>query len=166
MLKRAIMLAFHLVQHENEIKNLKWKDFKDCKVVFKRQKTGEYVKINYRTNTTLIEFMQKIEKDRSEICSYIIYHRDLKGGFVSYRSFRFMWEKALIRAGYRPGDFLFKEIRHLANTLMKDAGIQVDKRKTMTGHITDEANYIYTHETDNDTLDASRALSPFRPAVF
>jgi hypothetical protein len=62
--------------------------------------------------------------------------------------------------------FKFKEIRHLSNTLMKDADITVDKRKAMTGHKTNQANEIYTHPSGSDTIDASRALSSFRPDKF
>jgi len=52
MLKRAIMLAFHLVQHENEIKNLKWSsfDFEKHIVSFVRKKTGADIAINYSQN--------------------------------------------------------------------------------------------------------------------
>jgi len=30
-------------------------------------------------------------------------------------------------AGYKPGEFKFKEIRHMANTLLKDANIPAEK---------------------------------------
>jgi len=41
MLKRAIMFAFHLVQHENEVKKLQWKnfDFKRKTIRFVRDMT-------------------------------------------------------------------------------------------------------------------------------
>ena len=85
---------------------------------------------------------------------------------MPYNHFRSMWLKALEEAGYESGTFKFKEIRHLANTLMKDANISVDKRRAMTGHKTIQANEVYTHVSGTDTIEAGQALSNYKPDSF
>jgi hypothetical protein len=77
-----------------------------------------------------------------------------------------MWSKALEDAGFKKGDFLFKEIRHLANTELKNANVVVEKRRAMTGHRSNEANEVYTHPSGDDTLEAGQALSEFGPDEF
>ncbi|OPY72520.1 MAG: Phage integrase family protein [Syntrophorhabdus sp. PtaU1.Bin050] len=152
MLKRAIMLAFHLVQHENEIKHLKWNEFRlNTHVVeFIRQKTDEPIVINFSENPILTAYMEHVKGRRENLCPYIIHHQTEKGR-KPYSSFRSMWNRALTKAGYNEGEFKFKEIRHLANTTMKDHSITADKRKGMTGHQSTAANEIYTHPTPTDT---------------
>ena len=85
---------------------------------------------------------------------------------MPYNHFRSLWLDALDKAGYKVGDFKFKEIRHLANTLLKDANIIAEKRMAMTGHTTVEANEQYTHPTGSDTIDSGIALSKFTPDKF
>jgi integrase len=167
MLKRAIVLAFHLVQHENEIKNLRWKDFDLEKhvVSFTRRKTDEGIVINYSQNTELIAFLKLLTASRRDLSPYIV-SRASKRGWQPYNHFRSMWLKALDDAGYESGDFKFKEIRHLANTLMKHADITADKRMAMTGHKTIHANEIYTHASGTDTIEAGRALSQYKPDKY
>jgi len=167
MLKRAIMLAFHLVQHEKEIKNLKWSnfDFKNHIVTFKRFKTGVEITINFSSNSALISYLERLRQDKRELSPYIICHSDRRG-WKPYRSFRSMWHRALKKAGYKPGDFKFKEIRHLANTLLKDANIPVEKRMAMTGHRSIKANETYIHNTGKETVEASQALSMYAPKEF
>lgn len=167
MLRRAIMFAFHLVQHENEVKKLQMKDINFAKktISFTRQKTREEIVINYSENVTLLSYLEHLKSTRRELSPYLICHKSRKG-WVHYSHFRSMWTKALERAGYHPGEFKFKEIRHLSNTLMKDANISVDKRKAMTGHKTIQANEAYTHPTGTDTIEAGRALSVYRPEKF
>ncbi len=167
MLKRAIMLAFHLCQHENEVKRLQWKDFDFSKqtVKFIRKKTGEEICINYSSNPALISFLEYLRTSRRELSTHIIC-RSSKKGWITYQHFRSMWYKALEKAKYEKGAFKFKEIRHLANTLLKDADIPADKRKAMTGHKTIQANEVYTHPSGTDTIDSSRALSTYRPDTF
>ncbi|KJU83919.1 integrase family protein [Candidatus Magnetobacterium bavaricum] len=167
MLKRAIMLAFHLVQHENEIKRLQWKDFdfQNNTVKFQRQKTKEEIVINYSQNTTLTAYMKYLQSQRKELSQYVICHQS-KQGLIQYQSFRKMWTKVLKQAGFEKGQYLFKEIRHLANTCMKDAGIIADKRMAMTGHKSTSANEIYTHTTGTDTIEASKALGIYHPDKF
>lgn len=167
MLKRAIMLAFHLVQHENEIKKLQWKDFDFQKkeVRFIRQKTNEDIVINFSQNHALNMFLDHIRSTRKELSPYVICYASKKG-WQPYSSFKTLWHKALKNAGYEKGQFKFKEIRHLSNTCMKDAGITADKRKAMTGHSSIATNEIYTHKTATDTMDASRALGRYCPENF
>jgi len=162
------MLAFHLVQHENEIKNLKWSDFDFHKkvVTFERFKTEEPIVINFSENHALISFLEHIKLNKKELSPYIICHTTPDKGWMPYKSFRSMWNKALVKVGYEKGQFKFKEIRHLANTCMKDAGITADKRKAMTGHVSITTNEIYTHPTGTDTIDASKALGLYLPDKF
>lgn len=171
MLKRAIMLAFHLVQHENETKGLKWTDFdmKKQRVSFLRKKTKKPIVIDYSLNPTFITFLEYLKMYRRELSPWLICHRSPKG-WVPYIHFRSLWKNALDKAGYLDKNgvpqFKFKEIRHLANTLMKDANISADKRRAMTGHLTNQANEIYTHPTGSDTVDCGKALSRFCPEKF
>lgn len=172
MLKRAIMLAFHLVQHENEVKSLQWKDFDLAKSVvsFTRRKTDEDIVIDYSSNPTLVAFMEHVRANRRELSPYIVCHK-APLGWVPYSHFRSLWKNALDKAGYIDKEtgvpqYKFKEIRHLANTEMKDSGITADKRKAMTGHKTVQANEVYTHPSGSDTVDSSRALGRFRPDKF
>ena len=168
MLKTAIMLAFHLVQHSAEVRKLEWKNFNfDRKVAtFVRGKTGEDIIINFSENEALCKFLEYIKTNRKELSPYLIYHREPKKGWMPYKSLRSLWYAALEDAGYKKTDFKFKEIRHLANTCMKDAGITADKRKRMTGHVLATTNEVYTHPTGMDTIDSSRALSRFKPKKF
>jgi integrase len=167
MLKRAIMLGFHLVQHEMEVKRLEWSNFdlEARTVAFTRQKADADIPINFSEDTMLVRYMEHLKAHRKDLSPYLIYYHT-KVGFRSYASFRSMWERALVNAKYEKGSFQFKEIRHLANTTMKDEGITADKRKGMTGHKTAAANEIYTHPTAKDTLDASRALGDYGPSEF
>lgn len=171
MLKRAIILAFHLVQHENEVKRLEWKDFDFEKSVvsFTRRKTDEPIVINYSENATLVAFLEYLRANRRELSPYMICHKSPKG-WVPYNHFRSLWKNALDKAGYLDKNgvpqFKFKEIRHLSNTLLKDANISADKRRAMTGHKTNQANEVYTHPSGADTIDSSRALSRFCPEKF
>ncbi len=171
MLKRAIMLAFHLVQHENEVKSLKWTDFdmKKQRVSFLRQKTDKPIVIDYSENPTFMAFLEHLKINRRELSPWLICHASPKG-WVPYSHFRSMWGNALDKAGYLDENgvpqFKFKEIRHLANTLLKDANISADKRRAMTGHETNQANEIYTHPTGTDTVVCGRALSRFCPEKF
>jgi integrase len=175
MLKRAIMLAFHLAQHENEIKNLQWKDFNfDNKTVsFTRRKTDETILIDYSENAALVAFLEHIRANRKELSPYIICHAS-KQGWKPYSSFKTMWHRALDKAKLYEVDsngkkhflYKFKELRHLANTCMKENGITADKRKAVTGHVSIAANEIYTHKTANDTRDAVSVLSKYKPDRF
>ena len=167
MLKRAIMLAFHLVQHENEIKRLQWKhfDLEQHIVSFTRRKTDEDIVINYSANSALMTFLKKLKTSRKDLSPYLISQQSKKG-WMPYNHFRSMWLKALEEAGYEIGTYKFKEIRHLANTLMKDANISVDKRRAMTGHKTIQANEVYTHVSGTDTIEAGQALSNYKPDSF
>ncbi len=83
-----------------------------------------------------------------------------------YSHFRSMWDKTLEGAGFRKGDFVFKEIRYCANTALKSANIPADKRMMMTGHKSIQANEVYTHPSGADTIDSGRALSQFGPDKF
>jgi integrase len=166
-LKKAIMLAFHLVQHENEIKNLQWKHFDLEKhvVTFTRRKTDEDIVINYSQNAVLVAFLKLLKASRRDLSPYLI-SRHSKRGWVPYDHFRSMWLAALDKAGYKSGEFMFKEMRHLANTLMKDANITADKRMAMTGHKTILANEVYTHASGTDTIEAGKALSRYKPDEY
>jgi integrase len=171
MMKRAIMLGFHFAQHEHEVKRLEWKnfDFKRNVVEFVRRKTEETIVINYGPNTTIVDYLEHIRTERRELSPWLICHSS-PTGWVPYGHFRSMWKSALDKAGFLDQDgvpvFKFKEIRHLSNTLMKDGGVTADKRRAMTGHVSNQANEIYTHPTGADTLDASKALSAYRPKKF
>ena len=167
MLKRAIMFAFHLVQHENEIKNLQWRDFdlNNRIVKFRRSKTDKEIVINYSNNPVLMAFLNHLKSIKRELSPYIICHAG-HHGWQPYASFRSMWHRALKTAKYKKGEFKFKEIRHLANTLLKDANISVEKRMAMTGHQSIQSNEVYTHNTGLETVEASAALSRFGPKGF
>jgi hypothetical protein len=82
MLKRAIMLGFHCVQRENEVKNFKWTDFDFRKniVRFNRKKTGEPITINFSTNKTLLSFFDCLRSDTRELSPFIICHPSKKRG--------------------------------------------------------------------------------------
>lgn len=168
MLKRAIMLAFHFTQHENEIKKLKWTDFNltEKKVKFIRQKTDEEIVINYSENLTLTAFLIYVQSSRRELSPYVICRPCHTKGWKPFDSFRYMWHRALKEAGYEKGQFKFKEIRHLSNTIMKEKNVTVEKRMAMTGHKHIATNEIYTHPTGNETIEAGRALSDFGPRAF
>lgn len=112
-----------------------------------------------------ISFFDHIRANRRELSPYIICHAT-KFGWQPYSSFKSMWHKALKNAGFKDKAFQFKEMRHLANTCMKDAGIIVDKIMAMTGHTTIKANESYTHKSNTDTIDASKSLSFFKPEKF
>jgi len=166
-LKTAIMLGFHLAQHENEVKGIKWSeiDFDKREIKLIRKKTDKEIVIHI--NETLYQFLCYLKSKRSSIADYLIYHYDYENKkFVPYKSFKSLWKKALIKAGLAPGDYKFKELRHLANTSMKDAGITVDKRMAVTGHTNIASNEVYTHKTVGDSIDAARSLEKFRPAKF
>ncbi len=166
-LKTAIMLGFHLSQHEKEVKGLRWSNinFEKREIKFIREKTG--VEIVIHVNEALYQFLCYLKSKRSSIADYLIFHYDYENKkFVPYKSFKSLWKKALIKAGLKPGDYKFKELRHLANTAMKDAGISTDKRMAVTGHTSVAANQIYTHKTVGDSIDAAKSLERFRPAKF
>jgi integrase len=143
---------------------LQWKDFdlENHVASFNRRKTDEGIVINYSQNAELIAFLKRLIASRRDLSPYIISQASKKG-WRPYSHFRSMWLKALDGAGYESGDFKFKEIRHLANTLMKDANITADKRMAMTGHKTIQANEVYTHSSSTDTIEAGKALSQFKP---
>lgn len=162
MLKRAILLAFHLVQHEHEVKSLQWShfDFKKKTVSFNRQKTDEAIVIDYSGNPAFEAFLSSLK--RRDFNPYLI-SRPSARGWMPYSHFRSLWASALVKAGYEKGQFKFKEIRHLANTLLKQGNITADKRMAMTGHKTIQANEVYTHPTGTDTVEAGRVLSQYGP---
>jgi integrase len=166
-LKAAIMLGFFLAQHEKEVKNIQWSniDLDKRKVEFIRKKTGESLVIHI--NETLYQFLCYLKSQRSIVTKYVIYHYDFKNNkFVPYRSFISLWRKALMKAGFKHGEYKFKELRHLANTCMKGAGITVDKRMAVTGHTDIKSNEIYTHKVVEDSIAATNSLNVFRPAKF
>lgn len=167
MLKRAIMLGFHFAQHEMEVKNFQLTNFNFEKkfVDFIRRKTGERIVINYSGNATLCAYLDYLRANRKELCPFLTC-RPTKQGWKPFSSFRSMWNRALKNAGYEEGAFKFKELRHLANTCMKDANIPADKRKSVTGHESIASNEIYTHKTGQDTIDAEKALGIFTPDRF
>jgi hypothetical protein len=89
----------------------------------------------------LIDFLEYLKSSRRQLSPSIICHSSSEG-LVTYSHFRSLWKSALKKAGYIDDagvpQFKFKGIRHLSNTLMKDADITVDKRKAMTEHILPE----------------------------
>ena len=96
MLKRAIMLAFHLVQHENEVKRLQWTNFdlENNIVSFTRSKTDEDITIDFSENPTLISYLKHLKSTRRELSPYLVCHKSPKG-WVSYQHFRSMLIYAL-----------------------------------------------------------------------
>lgn len=164
MLRRAIALGFYLVQHWEEVSHIAWDDFKQARYVvkFKRKKTGEPIEINYSKNRALIDWLEKTYPEREPGSKYIVCHHT-KDGWKPYSSIGKMWAKVLKKAGLPEKAYVFKELRHLANTTMKDKNISKDGRKAVTGHTTDAANDFYTHRTGVDTIEAEAALAEFRP---
>lgn len=163
MLQRAIMLAFHLGgQHEQEVKSLTWANVDTQNRVFKlkRRKTGEIMVIDYSDNETFAAYIEAQRAARTDLCPYLVY-RTTDTGFAPYQTFRREWEKALDRAGLPEHAYQFKEIRHLANTLMNAAGIPVYERMKMTGHKSIAVNERYTHDTGGETRRAGAVLSQF-----
>lgn len=154
-LQRAVMLAFHLVQHEGEIRRLKWTDIDadHNRISFQRQKTGAVISIDYTANTTLRLFLDELRAARKDLVPWLIHHNGRP-----YSTFSPMWRAAQERAGYEPGTFPFRAIRHLANTMLKDGGLGADKRRMMTGHMSAATNEIYTHATGGETIQAGRIL--------
>lgn len=166
-LKIAIMLGFNLAQHEKEVKNIKWSniDFNKRIIEFVRAKTDEPLLIHI--NEPLYQFLCYLKSKRSSIADHLIYHYDNENKkFVPYKSFRRLWRNSLIKAGFKPGEYKFKELRHLANTCMKSKGITVDKRMAVTGHTDIASNEVYTHKIVEDSIDATRSLEVYRPAKF
>ena len=167
MLKGTVMFTFNLVQHEYEIKNLKWNNINhDKKVIsFIRHKTDVDIVIDYSENNTLSAYIDHLKAKRKDFSPYIIY-RHTKEGYKPYASFASMWERALEKAGCEKIEYKFKEIRHLANTCMKEQGIIADKRISLTGHKSIVTNEIYTHPTGKDSRDGSKALGNYSPEKF
>lgn len=162
------MLAFHLVQHGKEVRGFKWTDFdfKTKVMSFVRSKTHESIVIRFSENQAFCAYMEYLRVNKKELSPYLLCHPQPKKGWVPYKSLRSLWYDALQTARYKKTDFKFKEIRHLANTCLKDAGIIADKRKAMTGHVLAQTNEVYTHSTGSDTIDSSRALGRFKPEKF
>jgi site-specific recombinase XerD len=159
MLQRAIMLAFHLVQHENEVKNMRWDNFSDAgSVRFTRAKTTQPITIDFSSNKAFSRFIDSILLDKEAKSPYLVYRQSKTGKYEPYKTFSGMWTKALIASGLGKGVFMFKEIRHLANTFLKDNGVGADQRCKMTGHASISTNEHYTHETGQDTIEAGRVL--------
>lgn len=158
-LQKAIMLAFHLVQHEQEVKSLKWSDFdfQAQTVSFVRRKTKHRLAIDYGQNEALAPFIAMLRAERADLQPWVIHHNG-----KPYASFRTLWAKALVAAGFKVGDYQFKEIRHLANTLLKDGGLSAGKRMRMTGHASERTNEIYTHDSGQETIEAGRILGRVR----
>lgn len=144
-----------------------WRNFDFGKniVEFDRAKTGEPIVINYSKDETLVAYLEHLRSEKRELSPYLICH-PTNHGWVPYSHFRSMWAKALEGAGYKKGTYKYKEIRHLANTRLKDAWITADKRRAMMGHKSIAANEGYTRPTGLDTLDPGRALSEFGPDKF
>lgn len=134
-------------------------------VEFVRAKTDEPLLIHI--NEPLYQFLCYLKSKRSSIADHLIYHYDNENKkFVPYKSFRRLWRNSLIKAGFKPGEYKFKELRHLANTCMKSKGITVDKRMAVTGHTDIASNEVYTHKIVEDSIDATRSLEVYRPAKF
>lgn len=162
-LQRAIMLAFHLVQHTAEVRALRWDQFDLPRgmVRFVRQKTNQEISIDYSQNTAFCAWLTQIRQktiENNEISEFIVCYQDAQGQWQPYQSLQDMWDKALIGSGHQAGAFRFKEIRHLANTLLKDAGIGADQRCALTGHKSNANNERYTHASAQDTVAAGAAL--------
>ena len=167
-LRQAIMFAFHLVQHEDDVKNLKWSNINVEKeeIKFVRGKTG--VEIVIHINKKLLAFIAFIKMRRhQQLSPWIISRWDgKKKKLQPYASFRSMWYRALTAAKCKPGDFVFKEIRNLANTVMKNEGVDADHRKALTGHKSIATNEKYTHPTARDSHAGSEALKGYGPKRF
>jgi len=175
-LQRGIMLAWNLVQHDGEVCRMKYTHFDRHaqKVSFVRQKTNTAITIDYSENRPFSRFMDGLfeERDRQEaegehwnMSPFIVYRlvNNPKPGCgpnllkKPYTTLNKPWREALERAGLK-GRYYFKEIRHLANTTLKDAGISADQRCKLTGHKSISTNERYTHETGTETIEAGRAL--------
>ncbi len=192
MLQRAIMLGFFLMQHENEVKNLMWNrpdkmqkgkiynyiDRKTNTVFIERSKTdannkGLFSPISYSDNPVFCRYINNIFSERKNLCPYVINHSS-KNGPVPYSSFKSMWHRALKKAektlqeelndnDYKLPRFKFKELRHLANTCVKDSGIEASRRKAVTLHASTQSNENYTHPSQKDSRDVLKALSIYGP---
>jgi integrase len=165
LLKRGIMLAWNFVQHENEVLNMQWAHFdeQNCIVRFPRQKTGKRITINYGENAAFRRFLESLKAEiaaTGESSPYLICRpinlNDGSTGWKSVPSLNDNWHRAMKIAGVK--GYKFKEIRHLANTLLKDSGIGADQRCKLTGHSSTKTNEVYTHESGTDTIEASRVL--------
>jgi integrase len=161
------MFAFFLVQHEDEVKNLMWKNIHldRREIKFVRGKTD--VEIAIHINDRLLSFIKFIMRNRKQISPWVISRWDAKTKRLRpFSSFRSQWNRALKKASFEPGNYKFKEIRHLANTLMKNKGVVADKRRALTGHKSGQANEKYTHPAASDSVEGSEALSCFGPREF
>ncbi len=167
MMKRAIVLAFYLAQHEMEVKNMEWRMFdrENCMITFVRVKTNKEIPICYAHNDRFRLWVERTFAER-QLCPWLIAKHNKRAGWSPYTSFRSMWRKTLESAGYDETAFDFKEIRHLSNSIMAARKVPVEKRCSVTGHSTWEANEKYTHDLGQNSMDALEVLGEYGPDKF
>jgi integrase len=183
MLKRAIMLAWHFTQHENEVKKLRWSNFDFERKITRsiRQKTDTPLEWHFGNNNTFCAYVEYLKANRKELSPYIICHASRKG-WQPYASFKTMWHRALKKAGLfdilymEIGEgkkkkkyhyhYMFKEIRHLSNTVQKRHGVAAEVRMAQAGHRTKAANEKYDHTHGELTAQFAAVLSLYGPTKF
>lgn len=140
-MRTAILLAWQLAQHENEVRTMKWEhiDLSLGKCTFTRKKTGKVIQANL--SAPIIEYLSKLPRTSSFVLNY-------NGQPYADRHFRDLWHRALKKAGVN--GFMFKEIRHLSNSVMDAKGISVHERMKLTGHQSIAVNERYTHDLGTD----------------
>ncbi len=71
-----------------------------------------------------------------------------------------VFKDACNRAGYK-GNLVIHSLRHTRNTRLSKAGVDKAQRKEMIGHLSDEANDIYTHLDLEDQLKAVKKVREY-----
>jgi integrase len=71
-----------------------------------------------------------------------------------------VFKSACERAGYT-GNLVIHSLRHTRNTRLFKAGVDKAQRKEIIGHMSDEANEIYTHLDLEDQLQAVKKVREY-----
>lgn len=139
-----------------------------------RQKTDAALIWHFENNKSFCSYLDHLSRTRKELSLFLIC-RPTRMGWLPYRSFKAMWERALKKAApynepdaNNPGhdNYMFKEIRHLSNTIQKLHGITVEARMQQAGHKTAVANERYDHTEGELTALSASVLTQYGPKKF
>lgn len=120
MLRRAIVLAFHLEALWVDVRRIRWSDFdleNNTATVFKWI-PGRRVRVDYSGNKPLLEWITTTYSEREPGSHYVVC-RLVRGSWEPYEEIDSMWNDALAAAGLRKDAYLFDDVRQLAWEIMR-----------------------------------------------
>lgn len=133
------------------------------------QVTFEHVEDEDGTSVLVGVLSLGIKQTKNDTCRSVIFSADLARDFKANLAAGTLpkadklldtFKEACERAGYT-GNLVIHSLRHTRNTRLNKAGVEQAQRKVMLGHLSDEANDIYTHRDLEDQLKAVKKLRDY-----